>query len=94
MKLKNYDEVQKAVTEKIGDPICPICGNQSVQLDEHEYYRISYDREGEHVLPLNASKEKKEIHAVSFVTLRCHHCGFLMDFSLSSLMNDSQYPKR
>ena len=94
MKLKNYDEVQKAVIEKIGEIQCPICKNLSVQLDDHEYYRISYERSGEHLVPLNAYKERKDIHAISCVTLKCHHCGYLMDFSLSALMSDSQYPKR
>jgi predicted nucleic-acid-binding Zn-ribbon protein len=94
MKLKNYDEVQRAITEKIGEIQCPICKNQSVQLDEYEYYRISYEREGEHLVPIHTHKEKRELHAMSYVTLKCHHCGYLMDFSLSALMNDSQYPKR
>lgn len=88
MKIKNYDEVQKAITAKVGELQCPMCKSVSIQLEDEEHYRISYMREGENLV------HAQNINARSYITLRCHHCGYLMDFALADVMDDPEYPKK
>ena len=90
MRIKNYDEVESSILSKVKVTKCPVCQSESLQLDPLEYYRVSYNREGGQVDTL----VNPPTDVIPYVTLKCHHCGYSMDFDYRFVMDDMEYPDR
>lgn len=89
MLIKNREALYSALSTKIGDRPCPLCGKNAgfhVELPEHQI--IGFDRTSKG-LDLSPSGFH---HYIPSATLICKNCGCIQMLSLQVLLDNPNYP--
>ena len=90
MEIKNYNSVIPALQKKVGTIKCPVCGKiEGFNVENTEFHCVSYDRNGTGI-----NLNPPECRFVPMAQVTCKHCGYIMNFNLSILLDDKDYLNR